>query len=34
MTDADYDYILYEIECREKIKLGWNVSINSDEEQY
>ena len=33
-TDADYDYILDEIERREKIKLESNVSVNSDEEQY
>ena len=29
MTDADYDYILDEIECREKIDFERNVSVNS-----
>ena len=32
MTDADYDYILDEIERREKIEFGRNVSVNSDDE--
>ena len=32
MTDADYDYILDEIEHREKIEFERNVSVNSDEE--
>ena len=32
MTDADYDYILYKIERREKIEFERNVSGNSDEE--
>ena len=32
MTDADYDYILDEIERREKIEFERNVSFNSDEE--
>ena len=32
MTDADYDYILDEIERREKIDSERNVSGNSDEE--
>ena len=32
MTDADYDYILDEIERREKIELERNVSGNSDKE--
>ena len=31
MTDADYDYILDEIERREKIKFERNMSVNSDE---
>ena len=30
MTDTDYDYILNEIERREKIKFKRNVSVNSD----
>ena len=33
MIDADYDYIIYEIECRDKIEFKRNVSGNSDEEQ-
>ena len=32
MTDADYDYILYEIERREKTDLERYVSVNIDEE--
>ena len=32
MTDADNDYILDEIEPREKIELESNMSVNSDEE--
>ena len=32
MTDADYDYILDEIERRVKIEFGRNVSVNSDDE--
>ena len=32
MTDADYDYILDEVERREKIEFERNVSGNSDEE--
>ena len=32
MTDADYDYILDEIECREKIEVERNMGGNSDEE--
>ena len=32
MTDADYDYILDEIELREKIDFERNLSVNSDEE--
>ena len=34
MTDADYDYILDEIERREKTEFEWNVSGNSGEEYY
>ena len=34
MTDADYDYILDEIERRDKLYFGRNMSGNSDEEQY
>ena len=34
LKDADYDYILDEIECRDKIYFERNVSGNSDEEQY
>ena len=30
MTDADYDYILDEIESRGKLKFERNVSVNSD----
>ena len=32
MTDTDYDYILYEIKCREKNEFERNVIVNSDEE--
>ena len=32
MNDADYDYILDEIERREKKEFERNVSVNSDEE--
>ena len=32
MNNADYDYILDEIERREKIEFEGNVSANSDEE--
>ena len=32
MTDADYDYILDEIECRETIESERNVSRNSEKE--
>ena len=32
MTDADYDYILDEIERREKIEFERNVSVNSGDE--
>ena len=32
MTDADYDYILGEIERCEKNEFGRNASVNSDEE--
>ena len=32
MTDADYDYILDEIECRERNNFKRNISVNSDEE--
>ena len=34
MNDADYDYILDEVERREKNECERNVSGNSDEEQY
>ena len=34
MTDADSDYILDEIQRREKNDLERNASANSDEEQY
>ena len=34
MTDANYDYILDEIERREEIEFERNVSVNSDEEYY
>ena len=34
MTDDDYDYILDEIQSREKIEFERNVSGNSDKEQY
>ena len=34
MIDADYDYILDNIECRETIEFERNVSGNSDEEWY
>ena len=30
MTDADYDYILDEIERQDEIEFEWNVSGNSD----
>ena len=32
MNDADYDYILDEIERCEKLEFELNVSVNSDEE--
>ena len=32
MTDADYEYILDEIECHEKNEFERTVSGNSDEE--
>ena len=32
MTDADYDYILDEIERREKKEFERNVIVNNDEE--
>ena len=32
MTDAQYDYIVDEIECRENFEFEWNVSVNCDEE--
>ena len=31
MTDADYDYILDEVECRDKFEFKSNISGNSDE---
>ena len=31
MTDANYDYILDEIERREKIEFDSNVGVNSDD---
>ena len=34
MTDAGYDYILDEIESREKNDFERNVSVNSDEDYY
>ena len=34
MIDADYDYILDEIEHQEKIEFEWIVSGNSDNEWY
>ena len=34
MTDADYNYILDEIERRKKIDFKRNVSVNSDDESY
>ena len=34
MYDADYDYILDEVQSREKIEFESNVIGNSDEEQY
>ena len=34
ITDSDYDYILDEIERREKIEFERNMSGNSDEEYY
>ena len=32
MIDSEYDYILDEIEHREKNEFEWNVSVNNDEE--
>ena len=32
VTDADYDYIMDEIECRGKIEFGRNASVDGDEE--
>ena len=32
MTDADYDYILDEIERQEKNDVEQNLSVNSDKE--
>ena len=32
MTDADYDYILDEIESQDKIDFERNVNVNSDKE--
>ena len=34
MADADYDYILDEIECQQKIEFERNVSGNSNKEWY
>ena len=34
MTDADYDYILDEIERRETNEFKRNVIVNSDHESY
>ena len=34
MTDANYDYIMDEIDHREEIEFERNVSVNSDEEYY
>ena len=34
MADADYDYILDEIEHREKNEFERNVSVNRDDELY
>ena len=34
MNDADYDYILDEIERREIIDFERNVSVNNDDEWY
>ena len=34
MTDADYDYIMDEIERREKIEFESNVSVNNDDESH
>ena len=34
VTEADYDYIMDEIERREKNEFGRNVSVNSDEESH
>ena len=34
MTDAEYDYILDEIERCEKIEFERNVNVNSDYEYY
>ena len=32
MNDADYDYVLDEIECREIFEFEGNLSVNSEEE--
>ena len=32
MTGSDYNYILDDIECREKNEFELNVSVNSEEE--
>ena len=34
VTDDDYDYIMDEVECCEKIEFERNVSVNSDEESH
>ena len=34
MADTDYDYILDEIERREKKQFDLNVIVNSDDESY
>ena len=34
MIDADYDYIMDEIERREKNEFEMNVSVNSDDESH
>ena len=34
VTDADYDYIMNEIECRGKIEFERNVIVNGDEESH
>ena len=34
MADVDYDYILDEIERREKNEFERNMSVNRDEEYY